>query len=147
VGEQGGLLTEDLPELKTILGPQPPVAPAAPYEAALRFQGLVRRFLRQFCGAGQCLVMFIDDLQWADPASINMLTALAGGEGLEGLLLILGYRSNELGIGHPAQRALAAWRAADVADQVIRLGPLAFEDIRDLIADSLQVSWERAARR
>ena len=114
VGEQGGLLTEDLPELRAILGPQPPVAPAGPHEAALRFQGLVREFLRQFCGADQCLVMFIDDLQWADPASINLLTALAGADGLERLLLILGYRSNELGIGHPAQRALEAWRATGV---------------------------------
>ena len=145
VGEQGGLLTEDLPELRAILGPQAPVAPAGPHEAALRFQGLVREFLRQFCGADQCLVMFIDDLQWADPASINLLTALAGADGLERLLLILGYRSNELGIGHPAQRALEAWRARGVADRVIRLGPLTPDDIRGLVADSLQVSRERAA--
>jgi predicted ATPase len=70
---------------------------------------------------------------------------LAGAGGLERLLLILGYRSNELGIGHPAQRALGAWRATGVVDQVIRLGPLAPEDICGLVADILQVSRERAA--
>ena len=144
LGEQAGLLTEDLPELKAILGPQPPVAAANPYEAALRWQGLVQRFLHVFCVDAPGLVMFIDDLQWADPASINLLTALGGADGLEHLLLILGYRSNELGPGHPAKAALEAWQTFGVPEQCIHLGPLARDDVRDLVADTLQVSREQA---
>lgn len=142
VGIHGELLTDGLPELKAIIGEQPAVDEIAPLDAERRFNGLVSRFLQVFATPQSPLVVFIDDLQWADPASIHLLEAISFFQQLDHLMLIVGYRSNELGIGHPARKALDALSASAANHVVIELGSLSQGDITEMLADTLHVSTD-----
>ncbi|WP_112322496.1 AAA family ATPase [Oceanibium sediminis] len=137
VGDYGALLTELIPELGRMLGPQPPVEAIPPADAARRFNALILRYLRCFASIDAPLVIFVDDLQWADPASLSLLEMMGTTAGLEPVFFILGYRSNEVGPGHPALHTIAAMEKA--ADETARLTlrPLATSDLRALVADTL----------
>lgn len=142
VGRYGRLLTDAFPELQAIIGPQPEVEPAPPSEAARRFNGVVSRFLGVFATEQAPLVLFLDDLQWADPASLNLLEALAQDVGLRHLMIVLGYRSGELEPGHPARQTLDQMRACALDHVEIALAPLSPGDITALLADALQEHGE-----
>lgn len=137
VGDYGALLTELVPELREILGPQAEVPEVSPTEAEFRFNAVVGRFFRAMASPDRPMVMFIDDIQWADPASLRILEALAGMEGLENFIMILGYRSDEVTGGHPAAQMLAHTRAHVERFAQIEIGPLTARDVRDIMADAL----------
>jgi predicted ATPase/class 3 adenylate cyclase len=138
LGVQGKLLTDLIPELATFLGPQPDYDAVLPTEAALRFNEAVGRFLRVFATRETPLVVFLDDLQWADKASVSLLISLAGMTGLSHLMLILGYRSEEMSRVHPAYPAIEA--LAESSDRVIEIpvGELSLEDMSGFIGDTLR---------
>ena len=140
VGVYGRLLTESLPELKVIIGEQPAVDEIPPLDAERRFHALVARFLQVFAVPKAPLVIFLDDLQWADPASIQLLEAVAVMRQLDHLTLVVGYRCDELGVGHPARNALDALIASAANSVMIELGALAAQDITELVADTLHVA-------
>ena len=144
VGIHGRLLADNLPELTALLGEQPAVDDVAPLDAERRFHGLVIRFFQVFAAPQSPLLVFIDDLQWADPASINLLEAVVASQQLAHLLLIVGYRSNEVGIGHPAQAVLGAMGQNEADVISIELGALTPSDITELVADTLQVAPSEA---
>lgn len=138
VGEYGGLLTELVPQLIEVLGPQPDVSDVSPNEAAIRFNGVVGRFFRAMATQDRPMVMFIDDVQWADPASLRIMEALAQMDGLENFTMILGYRSDEVAEGHPAAQLLAHTRLHVERYIQIDVGPLGQRDVRDMLSDALQ---------
>ena len=142
VGEYGGLLTELVPQLHDVLGPQVEVSDVAPTEAEFRFLAVVGRFFRAMATRERPMVMFVDDIQWADPASLRIMEALADMDGLENFIMILGYRSDEVTAGHPATQLLAHTRA--VVDQFteIRVGPLTARDVSDIMCDALDRSGD-----
>jgi predicted ATPase/class 3 adenylate cyclase len=133
----GRLLTDVLPDLLAIIGPQPQVDAVPPRDAERRLHLLVGRFLAVFAVPERPLVMFLDDLQWADPPSLQLLEALASDPGLDHLAIIAGYRSNEVGPGHPLRETLAALRTAAGVTVDIALGPLQPGDLERLLADTL----------
>ena len=137
VGGYGGLLTELVPQLSDFLGPQAEVAQVSPTEAQIRFNAVVGRFFRAMASPQTPMVMFIDDVQWADHASLAIMEALAEMPGLEHFVLVLGYRSDEVGPGHPAQQAIDVMR--DKVDEFteIEIGPLKVEDVREIMRDAL----------
>ena len=144
--EPNGLLMVDLvPELKHVLGEQPPVPELPPSEAQRRFQLVFRRFIGVFARPEHPLALFLDDLQWLDAATLDLLEDLLTRDDLRHLFLIGAYRDNEVSATHPLMRKLDAIRQAGAAVEDIVLTPLGEDDLRQLLADSLRCEPVRAA--
>ena len=142
--DPNGLLIVDLvPELKHIIGEQPPVPELPPQEAQRRFQLVFRRFIGVFARPEHPLALFLDDLQWLDAATLDLLEDLLTHNDLQHLLLIGAYRDNEVSSTHPLVRKLDAIRQAGSAVQDIVLTPLGRDDLRQLLVDSLHCESER----
>jgi len=133
----GQLMVDLVPELKLVIGEQPAVPDLEPLDAQRRFQLMFRRFIGVFARPERPLALFLDDLQWLDAATLDLLEDLLIHPDVQHLMLIGAYRNNEVNSTHALMRKLAAIRHAGGAVQEIVLGPLAFEDLRQLIADSL----------
>jgi serine/threonine protein kinase len=137
LGANGRLMIDVVPELKLIIGEQPPVAELPPQQAQGRFQLVFRRFIGVFARPEHPLALFLDDLQWLDAATLDLLENLLTQPGGERLLVIGAYRDNEVDPTHPLTRKLDAIRKAGAPVQEVRLAPLAREVVEQLIADTL----------
>jgi len=145
IGAGLSLLTGLLPELELLTGPQPPPAAMAPKEAQKRFELLVHRLVGCFAGQAAPLVLFLDDLQWAELSSLRLLSALASSYQGPGVLVILGLRTEcEPPCLDPSAVRGALGLAANDALQ-LSLGPLAPEHVRTLVAELLSLEHERVA--
>lgn len=143
--DPNGLLILDLvPELKHVLGEQPPVPELPPAEAQRRFQSLLRRFIGVFAQLEHPLVLFLDDLQWLDAATLDLLEDLMTQTDVGHLLLIGAYRDNEAQATHPLVRKLDAIRSSGGTVQDVVLPPLRRDDLGRMLADSLHCEPERA---
>jgi PAS domain S-box-containing protein len=140
----GSLLVDLVPELKLIIGKQPPVAPLPPQEAKTRSHLAFRRFIAMFARPEHPLALFLDDLQWLDAATLDFLEDLLVQEDLAHLLVVGAYRDNEVDSTHPLMRRLGAIRAAGAAVQEIRLTPLGSTDLTRLITDTFRCEPQRA---
>ena len=194
LGPNGQLMVDLVPELKLIIGEQAPVPDLPPQDTQRRFQLVVRRFISVFARPEHPLVLFLDDLQWLDMATLDLLEDLlisdfagqrsptprgllrgqpigcespkvagstvvceggsqpvetklprTGNLDVHYLMLIGAYRNNEVGATHPLTRKLDAVRQTGAQVHEIRLWPLARDDLRQLIADSVRCEPERAA--
>ena len=143
LGPNGQLMVDLVPELRLIIGDQPPVFELPPQDAQRRFQLVFRRFVGVFARPEHPLVLFLDDLQWLDAATLDLLEHLATQPELRHLLLVGAYRNNEVTPAHPLMRWLAAIRSAGGRVQEIVLAPLGLEDVGRLIADALHDAPER----
>src|SRR5262249_47464677 len=99
--DNGRLLTDLVPELELIIGPQPPLPLLSLDQARNRFELTLQSFLDVFATPEHPLVIFLDDLQWIDPASVNLMKLLLVDAYTEHMLIIGAYRDNEVGPGHP----------------------------------------------
>ncbi|MBR0858307.1 trifunctional serine/threonine-protein kinase/ATP-binding protein/sensor histidine kinase [Bradyrhizobium liaoningense] len=144
VGPNGRLIVDLVPELKLIIGEQPPIAELPPQHAQARIQLVFRRFIGVFARPEHPLALFLDDLQWLDAATLDLLEDLLTGPDLRYLMLIGAYRDNEVGSSHPLTRKLQTIRQAGATAQNIVLAPLTCEDLGQLVADSLHCELERA---
>jgi PAS domain S-box-containing protein len=145
LGPLGQLMVNLVPELKLVIGDQPPVADASPEDAPRRFQLVVRRFIGVFAKPGHPLALFLDDLQWLDMATLDLIEALLSQSDLPHLLLIGAYRHNEVDAEHPLMRKLEAIREAGCRVQEISLAPLARNAVEQLMADTLRCESARSA--
>ena len=137
LGESGQVLIDVLPELEPLIGPQPPAPELAGAAVQNRFNLLFRNFIAVFTTAAHPLVLFLDDLQWADLASLQLLQQLLGGN-QAGYLLVLGaYRDNEVSPAHPLLITLAELEHSGATVHTLTLAPLSPADIDHLIVDSL----------
>ena len=139
----GLLMVELVPELKHIIGEQPPVPELPPQDAQGRFQLVFRRFIGVFARPEHPLALFLDDLQWLDAATLDLLEDLLTRSDLKHLLLIGAYRDNEVSATHPLVRKLDAIRQGGAVLQEIVLAPLDRDDLGQLLADSLRCEPER----
>jgi PAS domain S-box-containing protein len=137
MGNNGRLLTDVIPALEQLTGPQPPVPALAAGEASNRFVYLFMDFIGAIASPEHPLALFLDDLQWIDAASLNLLHQLARATALRGVLLIGGYRDNEVDQLHPLAAVIEALRAEPVPPQVITLASLPEETTNELIAHML----------
>ncbi len=145
LGPNGLLIVDLVPELKLIIGEQPPVPDLPSQDAQRRFQLVFRRFIGVFARPEHPLVLFLDDLQWLDAATLDLLEDLLIQPDVRHLMLIGAYRDNEVNSAHPLVRKLEAIRQAGPIVREIVLAPLAREDSGQLIADSLHCEPERAS--
>ncbi|MEH1919527.1 ATP-binding sensor histidine kinase [Nostoc sp.] len=144
VGDNGQLLIEVIPELEQLIGKQPAFAELSGSAAQNRFNLLFQKFIQVFTTPEHPLVMFLDDLQWADLASLNLLKLLMA-ESNRGYLLIIGaYRDNEVFAAHPLMLTLDEIEKASSCVKTLTLAPLSQADVNHLIADSLSSTTEQA---
>ncbi len=135
VGENGQVLIDVIPELENIIGKQPPAIELSGTAAQNRFNLLFQKFVKVFTRKEHPLVMFLDDLQWADSASLNLLKLLV--QDTEYLLLLGAYRDNEVSPVHPLILTVNEIIKTDAIVNTITLAPLAESDLNQLVADTL----------
>src|SRR6266576_1006991 len=143
LGPNGQLIVNLVPELELVIGKQPPVADLPPPDAQNRFQMVFRRFLGVFARPEHPLALFLDDLQWLDAATLDLLEHLVTHSEVRHLLLVGAYRDNEISPSHPLLRTLDATRKAGAFVQNIGLAPLRLDDISGLVADAMHCEVER----
>jgi PAS domain S-box-containing protein len=137
VGPNGQLMVNLIPEVEFILGKQPLVSELPPQEAQNRFQMVFRRFLGAFAQAEHPLALFLDDLQWLDAGTLDLLQNLMTDPEVRHLLLVGAYRENEVSSSHPLMRTLGEIRKVGPRMQLITLAPLGLDDVGRLVADAL----------
>ncbi|MFM0114992.1 trifunctional serine/threonine-protein kinase/ATP-binding protein/sensor histidine kinase [Paraburkholderia nemoris] len=137
------LMTGLIPELKLIIGEPPPVADLEPQQAQRRFMVVFRRFIGVFARAEHPLALFVDDLQWLDAATLELLEDLLTHADLRHLMLIGAYRDNEVDTKHPLTGRILAFRNAGVTVSEIKLAPLTGIDVGLLTSESLHSASER----
>src|SRR5580698_8564667 len=123
LGPNGELLVNLIPEVEFIIGKQPPVTELPPQQARSRFQLVFRRFLGVFATAEHPLALFLDDLQWLDTATLELLEHMVSDPDVRHVLLIGAYRDNEVSSSHPLMRTLASIRSTGARVQEIVLAP------------------------
>ncbi|MEO1399737.1 MAG: AAA family ATPase [Cyanobacteria bacterium J06635_1] len=142
LGKNGQVLTEVIPELELIMGPQPTVPDVTPAEAQVRFNQTFQKLVRVFARPEHPLVVFLDDLQWVDSASLDLITQLLT-DAENGHFLLLGaYRDHEVGAEHPLMLTLDQLRKRQVTINEIALQPLQLTHVQQLVADALSTDLE-----
>lgn len=144
LGTNGQVIVDVIPELERIIGPQPAVPELSGLAAQNRFNLLFHRFIQVFATHDHPLVIVLDDLQWADSASLKLMQLLMG-EAQHGYLLVIGaYRDNEVSPAHPLMLTLNEIRKSDVTQTTITLAPLDLASLNHLVVDTLTCSPEAA---
>jgi predicted ATPase/tRNA A-37 threonylcarbamoyl transferase component Bud32 len=151
LGLDGQVLIDVIPEIELIIGKQPAVAELSPTASQNRFNLLFQKFIRVFTQAEHPLVIFLDDLQWADNASLKLLELLMNDSDTRYLLLIGAYRDNEVNPVHPLMITLEKIRkvrnngqeACPSVNQIV-LVPLDLTNLNRLIADALHCAPEQS---
>ncbi|MGZ3292135.1 MAG: AAA family ATPase [Xanthobacteraceae bacterium] len=143
VGPNGQVITGLVPELELVIGKQPGVPDLPPQDSRNRFQMTFRAFLRVFARSEHPLVMFLDDLQWIDAASLGLVEDLVGRRETRHLLLIGAYRDNEVDLSHPLLLALDALRRNGTRVSEVVLSALTLDDVCRFIAHAVHASDER----
>jgi PAS domain S-box-containing protein len=144
LGPNAGLIVDLVPEVRPIVGQPPPVHELPPQDAQRRFQLVFRQFIGVFARPEHPLALFLDDLQWLDAATLDLVEDLLNRSDLRNLLIIGAFRDNEVTAAHPLMRKLEAIRATGRV-QDIKLAPLPAEDLKELVADALRCDAEQAA--
>ena len=145
LGNSGQLMVDVLPELELLIGPQPPVRQLPPSEAENRLQFVFRSFVGVFARPEHPLTVFLDDLQWADAASLRFLEHLMTHPDTRHLLVIGAYRDNELSASHPLVRAIEKSREAAAVVTDLALRPLSVAHVEQMVADTVRYRPEEAA--
>ncbi|CAM2068513.1 AAA family ATPase [Sulfidibacter corallicola] len=141
----GRVITEVIPEMEIVLGPQPAIPQLAGGEAQNRFNLVFQTFVRHLCGADHPIVVFLDDLQWADMASLNLLDRLVTDPEMHHFLVILAYRDNEVSANHPLKHMFQKIEAGGVPIHDVHLRPLAVAEVNQLVAETVALPLEKAA--
>src|SRR4028118_1178553 len=140
LGENAQVIVEVIPELERIIGEQPPVPKLSGSPAQNRFNLLFENFIQLFTTKEHPLVIFLDDLQWADSASLKLMQLLMSDIDNCYLFLIGAYRDNEVFPAHPLMLTLAEIQKTEAKVNTITLAPLAQADVNCLVADTLACS-------
>ncbi len=144
VGGNGRVITEVIPELERIIGIQPPVSELSGTAAQNRFNSIFKKFIQVFTTKEHPLVMFLDDLQWADSASFKLIELLMCDSNSGYLLLIGAYRNSEVSPTHPLMMTLEEVHKASAVINSIILQALSENSLNQLIADTLNCVYELA---
>jgi predicted ATPase/serine phosphatase RsbU (regulator of sigma subunit)/tRNA A-37 threonylcarbamoyl transferase component Bud32 len=141
----GQVIIDVIPEIEWIIGKQPAIPQLGLTESQNRFNLVFQNFIQVFCQPAHPLVIFLDDLQWIDSATLKLLELVMTAGDNTVLFLIGAYRDNEVEPTHPLMTTLNQLREKNVTINQITLKPLAFEDINQLIAESLQQNLKVAS--
>ncbi|MFC2055284.1 AAA family ATPase, partial [Chloroflexota bacterium] len=140
LGENGQILIDRIPDLERIIGPQSEVPQLGGIENQNRFNYIFNRFISSLATPEHPLVVFLDDLQRIDPASLHLIEALMAAQSTSSFLLIGAYRSDEVDPAHPLAVSQERMQAESDRVTVITLGDLPSANTNHLLADTLQLS-------
>jgi hypothetical protein len=146
LGSNAQVIVDLVPELSLVIGPQPPAQELGLSESRHRFEQVFQTFLQALTSAEQPLAFFLDDLQWADAASLRLIHLILTAPRRGHLLVIGAYRDNEVGSVHPLTLAIQDLRKAGATISELRLEPLDRSSVGDLLADVLGAKGERVDR-
>ncbi|MBC8231578.1 AAA family ATPase [bacterium] len=141
-GPNGQVIIDVIPEVELIVGEQPTVQQLGPTEAQNRFNMTFQQFVNVFVVKEHPLVIFLDDLQWADSASLKLIKLLMTDPESRHLLLIGAYRDNEVSATHPLMLMLEEIRIESFPISHIKLNPLSMDHVTQFLADALQCEME-----
>jgi predicted ATPase/signal transduction histidine kinase len=144
LGVNGKVIAAVIPEIELIIGEQPPAPELSPAEAQNRFKLVFQNFMTALPAKEHPLVIFLDDLQWADSASLQLLQYLIITKASPYFFGIGAYRDNEVGPAHPLTLALEAIEKAGVELHRLSVRPLHLDHVSQLIADTLRCPPETA---
>ena len=139
LGVNGQVILDLFPAFGWLLGPQPRPVALPPWERLNRFNLLIEQFVAVFARKDHPLVLFLDDLQWADGASLKILKRLAEAPGIESLYLIGAYRDNEVDAAHLLLRTIREVQQTRCQVKFIELSPLTLSQVKELLAETLRV--------
>ncbi len=137
IAPNGQIIIDAIPEVELIIGSQPQVPQIGPAESQNRFNGVCQKFVSVFAQPEHPLVLFLDDLQWADSASLQFIHLLTRDPESKNLLLIGAYRDNEVDPTHPLVRTIAKIREDGGVANEISIKPLEFRHVSQLVAETL----------
>lgn len=138
VGDQGKILTNLMPDLELVIGKQKDLPTLGLSEAQNRFQYIFNRFVEVFATADHPVILFLDDLQWADTSSLRLIKSIVTNPSITHLYFIGSYRQNEVDISHPASIVFSSIQEEGVYLNEITLGNLAKQDTLALIKDTFK---------
>lgn len=144
VGVNGRVITDVIPEVELITGAQPMVPELGAKEAKNRFNLVFTRFVRVFASRHRPLTIFIDDLQWVDPATVLLFKYIMADPTIHNLLLIAAYRDNEIGEYHSIQAVHREIEKSGIPMRTLGLNPLDVVEVTELITDTLRCREEKA---
>ena len=144
LGVNGQVIIDVIPEVELIIGKQPVVVELAPKEAQNRFNLVFQNFIKVFTKPEHPLVIFLDDLQWTDTASLKLMQLLITAPDSQYLFLIGAYRDNEVSAAHPLMLTLNEIQKTDAIVNHVSLLPLDLNHIKQLISDTLNCELEKA---
>ncbi len=145
VGPNGRVITDILPDIELIIGKQPLLAELGPEETRNRFKYVFERVACAFPSAEHPVALFLDDLQWADIPSLQLIKNMTTSSDMGYLYLIGAYRDNEVDETHPLTDTVAEMQSAGVSIERIDLGPLREQHVQDLIVNFLKCSKQQGA--
>ncbi|HRI68320.1 MAG TPA: serine/threonine-protein kinase PknK, partial [Polyangium sp.] len=135
LGPNGRVLVDVIPEMELVIGSQPPVPELGPIETQNRFHLVFRNFVRIMATRAAPLCIFLDDLQWADSATLKWLDLLLEDDELEQLLIVGAYRDQEVGPGHPFTLTRNRFREGAGEIHELHLEPLGIQEVSAMVAD------------
>ncbi|MCW5314457.1 AAA family ATPase [Nostoc sp. KVJ3] len=138
LGTNGKVITDVIPEVELIVGTQPDVAQIGATESQNRFNRVFKEFIQVFTQKEHPLVIFLDDLQWADSATLNLIQLLITDTDSKNLLFIGAYRDNEVNAAHPLIQKIEEIKNVGTVVNNIVLQPLNLENVTQLVGETLQ---------
>ncbi|KAB8316429.1 AAA family ATPase [Tolypothrix campylonemoides VB511288] len=145
LGINSQVIIDVIPEVETIIGPQPDVPELGATESLNRFNRVFQQFIHVFCKPEHPLVLFLDDLQWTDSASLKLIQLLMNEADSQYLLLIGAYRDNEVSATHPLILTLEEIQKSGAVVNNIVLQPLDITHVNQLVSDTLRIDQEKSA--
>lgn len=142
IGNSGKILTQFMPGIENLIGKQPEITELKGIEAQNRFNYEFTRFIKTIADRDNPLVIFVDDLQWADASSLNLFKIVTENRDIEYVLLVGGYRKNEVDENHPLTKILNELKNDHVGFERIDLKDLVYDDVYQLVSGALVTSQE-----
>ena len=140
LGSNAKIIIELVPELGLVLGPQPDLVALPSKESETRSRSALLAFTQAMADAEHPLVLFFDDWQWSDTASIEFIQQLCSHPDTSHILLVCAYRENEVDPGHPLREALAAIEKSRTRTGNIMLQPLKLTHVVSIVSDTLHIT-------
>ncbi|MCP6761847.1 MAG: AAA family ATPase [Fischerella sp. CENA71] len=144
IGTNGQIIIDVIPEVEQIINPQPAVPQLGLTESQNRFNRVFQQFIHVFCQSQHPLVLFLDDLQWTDSASLKLIQILLSDPESKYLLLIGAYRDNEVNPTHPLMLTLEEIRKSGAVINNIVLQPLEITHVNQLVSETLRTEQKKS---
>ena len=144
VGPNGSVLTDLIPKLESVIGLQPEVPELGGIESQNRFNYVFQNFIKAIAREEHPLVVFMDDLQWIDAASMSLIIILLTDPDLSYFLIIGAYRNNEVDATHPLMMGVSELQKGNINLNQLTLENLKEADVNALCADTLHTSQQES---